>query len=659
MKATNSALRQLIEGTKVFAVPLYQRRYSWERKNWTELWQSILEQYDYSLSEVEGSIPVTHFIGSFVLAPAPGAASAPNRFVLVDGQQRLTTTMLALAALRDLLAQDASEEASRAAVIGKYNTLYLHNAFETDPAKKLRLLPTQQDRHDYESCVGRTPADPVGRMGEAYNFFRSTKALRGTDLRGEPLDLNRVSEVLLSRLSLVEITTETGDNVHRIFQTLNSAGVKLKQVDLLRNHFFMLLPTRGEDLYVEVWRDMELRLGEAQLDRFFWAELVRTDARVSRTDVYAAMQRKLEPISHNESSVEHELRRLNVDSHDYLAIVAPTQTTPASVEARLSFLRAWGAETARPLILELLVRLRAGRLSEEEVAECLLLVESFFVRRMIVGIPTNNLNRIFSSLTPALSKVDFGPSDLKVALTGGSKYWPSNGQVSEAVLTRPFYFSGQPGQRRLVMDRLANFYAGKEPSVLDDNLSIEHVMPQTPSDAWLAGLAADPSAARQLHDQFVHTIGNLTLTGYNSELGNKSFEEKRAAYASSGLAMTRNIAATYQTWNVEAIKLRSTELASAVLALWPGPQSSEIDVVELGHAVVEDALLLLPAGGWTFIQDLMEVSGLSEDEVANVVAALPEAVAAKVRADAPATGDRDHLDGQRLASLLADNDESE
>src|SRR5690606_1731693 len=128
---------------------------------------------------------------------------------------------------------------------------------------------------------------------------------------------------LLNRLSLVEISTEVGDNVHKIFQTLNSAGVKLKQVDLLRNHFFMLLPTHGDELYTEVWRDMELRLGEAQLDRFFWAELVRTDSRVSKTDVYAAMQRKLEPLAHDESAVERELRRLNEDSHDYLAIISP------------------------------------------------------------------------------------------------------------------------------------------------------------------------------------------------------------------------------------------------------------------------------------------------------------------------------------------------
>ena len=302
-------------------MPLYQRRYSWERANWAAFWRSILEQYDFAASETADAIPVTHFIGSFVLAPAPGAASAPARFVLVDGQQRLTTTMVALAALRDLLAEDAQDEAGRSAVVAMYNTLFLHNAFEVDPMRKLRLLPTQQDRPDYEACVGRTPAYPKGRIGEAYDFFRSTKAMRGSDLQGMPLDLPRINEILLSRLTLVEITTEAGDSVHRIFQTLNSAGVKLKQVDLLRNHFFMLLPTRGEILYNEVWRDMELRLGEKQLDKFFWADLVRHDARVSRTDVYAAMQRRLEPIAHDEAAVENRLRQLNRDSVLFQAIL--------------------------------------------------------------------------------------------------------------------------------------------------------------------------------------------------------------------------------------------------------------------------------------------------------------------------------------------------
>ena len=523
MQATNSTLRQLIEGTKVFAVPLYQRRYSWERANWAEFWSSILEQYDFSIGEPAGSTPVTHFIGSFVLAPAPGPASSPTRFVLVDGQQRLTTTMLALAALRDLLAEEATDEEARQAIVAKFNTLYLHNAFEVNEDRRLRLSPTQQDREDYRSCVGRTPAVPVGRMGEAYDFFRSSKAMRGTDLQGNPLDLDHVAEILLSRLTLVEITTQAGDNVHRIFQTLNSAGVKLKQVDLLRNHFFMLLPNTGERLYIELWRDMELRLGERQLDRFFWAELVRRDARVSRTDVYAAMQRRLQPIERSEADVELYLRELNRDSHQYREIVAESESTLPAIELELKFLREWGADTAVPLILETLVAFRDQRLSEAGVVEILRTIESFLVRRMVVGIPTNNLNRIFSSLTPAMARRGVAAKAVVEAFAEGQKYWPSDAQVREAVRARPFYFSGQPQQRRLLLRMIAQTYEGREAAVLPEGLTIEHILPQAPNDEWLAQLSSDPSRAMQLHESLVHTLGNMTLTAYNGELGDKPY----------------------------------------------------------------------------------------------------------------------------------------
>jgi hypothetical protein len=674
VKATNSTLRHLIEGTKVFAVPLYQRRYSWDRPNWIELWKSILEQYEYAKQESPGDTPLTHFIGSVVLAPAPGAASAPTRYVLVDGQQRLTTTMVALAALRDLLAEQAkalegADESTGATAAGmsvsqalilKYNTLYLRNAFEVDPLKVLRLLPTQQDRADYEATVGATPAAPSGRIGEAYDFFRSTKAMRGTDLDGVALDLNQVSEVLLSRLTLVEISTEPGDNVHRIFQTLNSAGVKLKQIDLLRNHFFMLLPTRGEKLYAELWRDMELRLGESILDRFFWAQLVRTDPRVSRTDVYAAMQRRLEPIATDEAAVESELRSLNQDSHSYLALVQPVRSTPDLVEQRLSALREWGADTARPLMLELIIRMADGRLSASAVAESLLAIESFLVRRMLVGIPTNNLNRTFSSLTPTLARGDFSPADLKEALAAGQKYWPSDRQVATSIGTRPFYFSGQPHQRRFILEKIADTYAGKERVELDQSLSIEHLMPRTLSASWLNYLSDDPGAAQRDHEQYLHTLGNLTLSGYNSELSNNDWSRKRQELARSSLAINRQIAAEYEVWNVSSIQDRAVELSNLVVRLWPGPAVGDVDTNDLATGSVEDALLLMPDSGFTTVRDLSEMSGLSESELVVLVRSLPEDLSARVlRAGSEAPVNHTHFDGGRLAQLLQENGDFE
>jgi Protein of unknown function DUF262/Protein of unknown function (DUF1524) len=624
VKAANSTVQQLIEGTKVFAVPLYQRRYTWGRANWQALWDSVLEQYDFRRAEqATGTAPVTHFIGSFVLSPAPGAASSPTRYVLVDGQQRLTTMMVLLAAVRDLLVARAQSVELQQQVTTKFNTLYLHNAFEQADDKRLRLLPTQQDRADFASCVWNTPATPVGRIGEAYKFFTSTRALKGRDLRGEGLDLEVVTEVMLGRFALVEIDTEAGDNVHRIFQTLNSAGVKLTQVDLLRNHFFMLLPTRGEELYSTLWRQMELALGEGALDKYFWAELVRGDQRVSRQDVYAAMQRRLAGMT-SEASVADELVRLERDSREYAKILEPDLEESVAVRPRLTALTAWGTDTVQPLVLELLVRHREGRTQGlADVSLALAYIESFLVRRMLCGIPTNNLNRIFSSVTSQLPADASAPQAVRIALSGGQKYWPTDSQVRRAVVERPFYWSGQPGQRRFVLEKLEAHYANKELIDFDSNLSIEHVMPQTLSHEWEAELLAAGVNAEEARDRWLHTLGNLTLSGYNPELGNASFDVKRRKYADSALALNRDIG-RYGQWTPTEIQRRGESMGAAIVEIWPGPASEE-DLAAAPSVPQEllDAVLLLPESRWTTTSDLAQFLGASRSYVEELVRALP------------------------------------
>jgi len=277
---------------------------------------------------------------------------------------------------------------------------------------------------------------------------------------------------------------------------------------------------------------------------------------------------------------------------------------------------------------------------------------------MLVGIPTNNLNRIFSTLTPTLAKGDFGPNDIADSLGEGQKYWPSDTQVADALIAKPFYFTGQPHQRRLVLDSLTDFFAGKEPAVLDQNLTIEHIMPQTATSIWLDVLDSNPVTARQLHEQYVHTIGNLTLTGYNSELGNKSYQEKSSEYKTSSLAINRLIAESFEKWDVQAIKDRTAALTAAIVSIWPGPTQSSIDIVSLSHAAIEDSLLLLPAGAWTRIGDVIELSGLPLDEVSYLVATLPESLRERVhQGEISELDTKGHYDSARLAALLTENDE--
>ncbi|WP_299520508.1 DUF262 domain-containing protein [uncultured Serinicoccus sp.] len=480
-------MAELLEGTKIYAVPLFQRQYSWDKNQWRALWKNLKEQYEFQADEKNsGAPPVNHFIGSFVLDPIPDSGPPP-KILVVDGQQRLITVSVVLAALRDLRWEQAKEVSVRRWLEDDFTKLYLMNSVLTpDAANRFRVLPTQKDREDFAATVGNTPAVPTGRVGEAYRYFYGE--LRGTDSEGKPFDLERLTNVLLRRLTLIEVKTERGDNVHRVFQTLNSSGVRLKQVDLLRNHFFMLLPTNGEQLYLEVWRDMELRLGESAMDSYFWASLVPHDRRVSRKTVFSTMQDRLERdgTDRDESKVEAVLRELNQDSVQYLSLIDPSEEPRAAVRERLEALKSWGTDTYYPLGLRLLVASRRGWLTDDELAECFLHIESYLVRRMLVGIATNNLNRIFSALTGAMPDTNI-EEWLRNGLSGQGKPWPDDGSVSSSVLTRPFMFSGQPGQRLFVVQRIEAWLEARVREPLVENRSpyaLQRLLPAEVTELW-------------------------------------------------------------------------------------------------------------------------------------------------------------------------------
>ena len=233
----------------------------------------------------DGAPAGTHFMGSVVITPSPTLqAAGVNRWLLVDGQQRLTTLMLALAAIRDHGGSDAD----------RIHRQYLVNEFRQGD-DHLRLLPTQADRDVYRAIVLNTPGTTAtGAVAETYQFFRTV--LAGVDDPDDDQDIARIEQTIRAGLSIVEITAERSDNVYRIFESLNNTGLQLSQADLLRNYLFMRLPRRGEDVYRDVWLPMQNRLG-ADLELLVWLDLViRGNDRVKQSDIYRAQQDRLEKL---------------------------------------------------------------------------------------------------------------------------------------------------------------------------------------------------------------------------------------------------------------------------------------------------------------------------------------------------------------------------
>jgi len=451
----------------------------------------------------------------------------------------------------------------------------------------------------------------AGAMAEAYQFFRTV--LTSVDDPDDDQDIARIEQTIRAGLSIVEITAERSDNVYRIFESLNNTGLQLSQADLLRNYVFMRLPNRGEDVYRNVWLPMQNRLG-ADLELLVWLDLViRGYDRVKQSDIYRAQQERLESLPATEEAIEAEVAELARRSRHLERILHPGAETDRRLASALARLRDWGATTAYPLIMHLLDMRDRGIATADDVADALAYVESFLVRRMLCQVPTNNLNRVFNS-APAIIK-DEAPTAAAVRsyLSGRRRYWPADAEVRRSIRTRPFYWIGRGLQRTFVLRRLEESYGAPEPVDFSAaKLTIEHVLPQSPTDEWLKLLAnevTDEAGPEELHDLLVHTLGNLTLTAENAKLSNSPFQRKQDILHASALQMNREIADA-PAWGKAQILRRAEQLADRVVGIWPGPAADGGgDPDGRDWSLLRKACAALPPGTWTTYGDLAELIG--------------------------------------------------
>jgi hypothetical protein len=279
----------------------------------------------------------------------------------------------------------------------------------------------------------------------------------------------------------------------------------------------------------------------------------------------------------------------------------------------LDRLNRWGVTVVHPIALQVLLAHHAGELTSVEAAAALRVVESYLVRRMIVGISSANNNRLLMSLVKDLG--DHTPTAPAIvrALSGPRKRFPTDQHVRDAVLANSFYWLGRGPQRSYVLRCIEEDYRHGEPIDFDRaKVTIEHVLPQSPTDEWwemLRADLADGETVEELHSSLVHTLGNLSLTAYNAKLANDTFQAKKQILADSGLAMNRDIARA-ERWDRAAILARGRALADRIIRIWPGPDES------LGAAppsprwsLMNQVLACIPAGRWTSYSDVAEVIG--------------------------------------------------
>lgn len=607
--AQETTLQDVLEGTKQYLVPLYQRPYQWGKDQLSQLWEDIVELTD---DRREGTRD-THFIGSLVLAPPPASvAGGMNTFLVVDGQQRLTTLTILLAAVRDYVSdQDPDDVAAEE----------IQNRFLVNQYKKgnghIKLVPTQKDRDAFNGIIRRLPGSGGSdKIGEAYRYFRVQ--LEKFDDPDDPDDIQAILDAVIEGLALVSISTHPDDNVHRIFQSLNNTGLRLTQGDLLRNYIFMRLPESGDEAYATYWKPLQDRLGNEKIEDLFWIDLAEDHPAAKVSDTFLFQQRRLGALE-TEEAINQELLRLTNLAALYQLILDPSLEQSPVVRHRLKRLQQWGTTTTHPVILRLLRSREEGHATNEEVAQALLYIESYLVRRILFGMATQGLNRIFRSVVSAIT--DEEPVDIQVHrwLSSGRRHFVSDAELRNAIHTNPYYRSGRAEHRKIFLRWLEEEFGSQEP-VDTSGLTIEHVMPQTLSNRWREYLEnIHPGEdTDELHEKYLHTLGNLTLTGYNSSLSNREFEWKRAEMAKSGLRLSASITRQNE-WGPEQIERRGNMLADQIISSWPGPLHEGDTTIAPMWRRLRQLLAALPAGRWTSYGDLARAIGTGAQPVGNYV----------------------------------------
>lgn len=618
MDVHETSLKNLIQGEKQFRVPLYQRQYTWKRGQHEALWKDIMGQYRLITNNEEYA--GTHFLGSVVLAEVSIAASEDIRvFRVIDGQQRLTTLLLALCAIRDRAVQTDADEFER------YTRRFLINPDEpTHSERRHRLVPTDADRAEFKELVEEPATNGQrGEVGAAYKFF--FERVGGLDGEGEEIDLNRLTKAITNRLALVDITTGHQDSAHRIFESLNATGVNLTQADLLRNYVFMTLGDRADYVYETTWRPMERSLGLNHLEGLARLDIQRRGQEVTQDNVYIAQRSRLDEFAHDPEAIEEEVKDLALRAHYYKCLIEPETEQDPIVRRHLLFLRRWGATTSYPLLMHVYDAYHEGACTLEQLRRVVGYVESFIVRRHLAAVPTNFLNKLF------IAAIDQLPTDLPIdeavhqTLSSSRRYWASDEKLRSAIHTNPFYLTGRGHQRKLILERLEESFEHPEPVNLGTaRLTIEHILPQTLSAEWRAAIADTGEVPEQLRDELGHTLGNLTLTAWNGALSNHPFERKQQIFSESHLALNADLLET-QAWARGDISARAERLSDQAIRIWPGPLSVRDEEAQddgFDWSDIDAAIEAIPAGNWTSYGDLAELGGTAAQPVGAYCASL-------------------------------------
>ena len=562
MKAVAANFLGFLKESFQLTIPIYQRNYSWTERECRQLWDDILR-----VGENE-EIPA-HFTGSIVyIEKTLATVTQPTPLLVIDGQQRLTTVTLILEALARHVGKNEPVNGFSAE---KLRTYYLLNHLE-EGEHGFKLHLTQTDKASLRAIVQQKPEpiEPSLRIAENFAFFQ--KRLRALQ-RSELISFCHG----LAKLTIVDISLDRDrDNPQLIFESMNSTGRALSQADLVRNFILMGLEPRDQTrLYEEHWRPMEMAFGQEAYDKSFtWFVRDYLTAKTGEIPIIGAVYEAFKYYSNKPKVAATGVDGLVADLHTYAGYycaMALGKEPDKQLKAAFKDFRELGVDVAYPFLLELYDDYKKIRLSKSAFIQAVRLTEAYVFRRAVCGIPTNSLNKTFATFGRALKK-DLYIESIQAHYLRLPTYrrFPSDEEFKRELCSRDLYHFRS---RSYSLRRLENH--NRKERVPVDEYTIEHIMPQNEnlSEAWRNDLGPE---WQQVQEQWLHTLGNLTLTGYNSEYGDRSFAEKRemtGGFGSSPLRLNKGLGRLLR-WNEESIRKRGKQLAARAVKVWASPTLS-------------------------------------------------------------------------------------
>ncbi|MDB9702096.1 DUF4268 domain-containing protein [Flavobacteriales bacterium] len=566
MKANELPIINFLQAPNVqFVIPVYQRNYDWTNNECKELLNDIIA--------IETKGRATHFIGSIVfIHEGAYSTSEVKELVIIDGQQRLTTiNILYVALYRFAKDSDMQQEADML-----YN-MFLVNQYVEQESSKLKLKQTDSNSLAFKAIMNSTENEfgNYSNVIENFNFFKVEieKDNFNTILNG------------LKRLVFVEISLERGkDDPQRIFESLNSTGLDLSQSDLIRNYILMDLdPKNQQKVFNQIWNPIEENARDFSKQKSLVSSYIRDYLTLrnkkipNKSKVYLEFK-KLYALK--DEDYHQELENIKSLSSHFKKFINPSAVKDQNIRRELEYISRLEINVAFPFLLQVFEDRENGMITNEELIKVLKLIQTYSWRRFVVGLPTNALNKIFMTLYSEVDTEEYYNSiALALLKKRGAAKFPKDEDLKAALRDKDLY-NIQSKNRNYMFELLENFNNREHVDTSNENITIEHIFPQNPNEDWNNDISSDDYF--QFKEKYLNTLANLTLSGNNGALSNKTFVSKKTmnkeggeqGYAFSRLWLNDYLQ-TIDNWDIKRYNERFELIYERFLKIWEYP---DIDV---------------------------------------------------------------------------------